>query len=284
MMKLTYRPAVEFPLPVLVELLNRGFAGYTVKIQFSVSSLLATIVRDSVNLEASKVVECDGTRVGIGLIAKRGWQARLAAMCIVTEFRGKRIGRSLLDHFFGELPKQGVRELGLEVIESNAMGVSLYQRTGFTTLRRLLSFDCKEPKFQAQIEDTLQSQIQLQPIDIADVASVLTHHPLPNLPWQLSGTSLMVAGPPHVAYQHDKASIILSDPSQQAIWIRSLVVEPTYRRQGQAGSLLATVMNEHPYKNWSVSAVCPEEIRSLFEKQGFQLGDISQLQMRKTLG
>ena len=281
MTNLTCHPAIDLPLDQLVVLLNRGFEGYTVPVNFSVLTLLSTLARDSVDLSASRVVKHDGTPVGVGLIAKRGWQARLAAMCIVSEFRGQGVGRHLLDHLFDELPEQGIRQLGLEVIASNTPGVALYKGTGFETIRRLISLAHDGKGQAAQLTPAIPTADQLQPADIAKVASHLNGDPHPNLPWQLSGTSLMVSGPPNVAYQWNNAAIVLSDPSLSTLYIRSLLVDPAQRRQGQAQAILAAAMQRHPGKEWTVPALCPEELSGLFEALGFQRGKLAQLQMLK---
>jgi predicted GNAT family acetyltransferase len=111
------------------------------------------------------------------------------------------------------------------------------------------------------------------------VARLVTAHGLPDLPWQISGESLAQGGAPDRAYRLGAAYAVLTDPGASRIGIRSVLVQPEARRQGQATRLLRAVMASHPGKTWSVTALCPEEIGGLFAKAGFTSEPLSQLQM-----
>jgi ribosomal protein S18 acetylase RimI-like enzyme len=209
--------------------------------------------------------------VGAALIARRGWTSRLAGMAIAPDARAQGIGRWCMDRLLHGARARGERAMVLEVIEQNEPAVRLYQRCGFRTLRRLVSYVVSQPAGAADVA--------LEEADLHTVARLVSAHGLPDLPWQISGESLAQAGPPNRAYRLGAAYVTISNPDEAQVAIRSLLVAPNGRRQGQATRLLRAVMARHPGKTWQVPALCPEEIGGVFEKAGFVQESLSQLQM-----
>lgn len=229
--------------------------------------------------------------LAIGLVARRGWTARLAAMAVISSARSKGYGSGLIAHIIDLLTSHGCRDMMLEVIEQNARAVHLYEKSGFDTIRRLVSFNHNGLNYNEIIgrersrrnDDPAVQRHVLEEVDIATVANQLTSDPLANLPWQLSGPSLMVAGPPDRAYRLDQSFIVISDPSQSRLSVRAIFVKPAHRRQGCATKLVAAIMAAHPDRQWSIPALCPEELSPIFARNGFQAGKLSQLQMKLQL-
>src|SRR6185369_5116052 len=118
--ELEFQTADQVPLSDLVSLMNHGFEGYLVKIHVEQAGFLNLIRVDSVDLTASVVVRCSGQNAGIALVARRGWNSRLAAMAIAPEFRGRRIGSALVAHLLQAAAARSDREFLLETIEQNA--------------------------------------------------------------------------------------------------------------------------------------------------------------------
>ncbi|MCP4542840.1 MAG: GNAT family N-acetyltransferase [Chloroflexi bacterium] len=261
---------IDYGLSETTELLNRGFADYFVKIEFNVASLLRMVCSDGIDITSSWVVSRDGEPVGVALIAQRGWTSRLAGMAIVPEARGKGVGKWVMGQLIAKAKERGDRTMVLEVIEQNDPGVCLYQGRGFRVLRQLVGYAVAEPK---GIEG------ELKEIDVREAARMVTMYGLPDLPWQVSGESLAQAGPPGKAYQMGDACVAISDPERLHVAIRTIIVEPDARQQGQAIRLLRAVMAQHPGKTWIIPALCPAEIGGIFERVGFKKEDLSQLQM-----
>ncbi|MDY7075408.1 MAG: GNAT family N-acetyltransferase [Chloroflexota bacterium] len=259
-----------YGLSEATELLNRGFVDYFLKIEFDVASLLHMVCHDGIDIASSRIVSQDGKAVGVALIARRGWTSRLAGMAIVPEARGKGIGKWLMEQLISEAKERGERTMVLEVVEQNAPGVRLYQGCGFRALRQLVGYAVAEPEGVGG---------ELKEIDVREAARMATMYGLPDLPWQVSGESLSRAGPPGKAYRMGSAYVAISDPERPHAAIRTIVVEPEARKQGQATRLLRAVTAEHPGKTWIVPALCPAEIGGVFEKVGFEKEDLSQLQM-----
>lgn len=270
-MKTELRPLLDHGLQESVDLLNLGFSDYFVHIELTLPMFLNMIRVDGIDLGSSRVIYVDNVAAGAALIARRGWTSRLAAMCLAPASRGRGAGRAAMDQLLAEALERRDRRMVLEVIEANTAGVRLYEACGFTTRRRLISY---EGTFSPT--DTV---VPLQPVDIREVARWVTIHGLEELPWQLSGESLVQSGSPSAAWCLDQAYIVISNPEAGQIAICSLIVLPEARGQGQAARLVEAVHSNFPNRKWVLPALCPEEVGGLFERIGFHQGSLSQLQM-----
>ena len=271
-MKTDLRPLLDHGLQESVDLMNLGFSDYFIHIELTLTMFLNMVRVDGIDLGISRVIDVDGKAAGVALIARRGWTSRLAAMCLAPASRGRGAGRAAMNLLLTEALNRSDRSMVLEVIEHNAPGVRLYESCGFKTRRRLVSYEGTFPQSDAAAP--------LQPVDIQEVARWVTTHGLEDLPWQLSGESLVQSGPPSTAWGLDQAYIVLSNPDAEQVAIRSLIVLPESRGQGQAGRLVRAVLSNYPNRKWIIPALCPEEVGGIFEKVGFQRGGLSQLQMR----
>lgn len=266
---------LEFGFENTVDLLNRAFSDYLVPIQFDTTRFMSMLRYDGIDMAESRVVLLEAQPAGVGLIARRGWMTRLAAMAVVPDFRRIGAGRYLITVLLDEARNRGDRTLELEVIEDNLPAVNLYTSTGFTQLQRLTSYTSSGLPGQAG-----DNPIE---VDIRDAARMVTTHGLPDLPWQVSGESLVNLVPPNRAYHLGDAWIVITDPQQSPLAVRALVVKPSSRGQGLGRRLLMSVMAMYPGVTWSVPAICPLEIGGFFEVCGFSEGPLSQLQMRVSL-
>jgi GNAT superfamily N-acetyltransferase len=274
-MDLDTKPASDYPLPDLTQLLNQSFEKYLVPIAFNLNQFLTMIRRDSVDLAASRVLIYDDQLVGIALIARRGWTSRLAAMGIVQSMRGKRAGSWFMERLIEEARERGDHELLLEVIEQNEYAVRLYQSCGFQTVRRLIGFQC------AQVDET--STLPLEEIDLLSAGHFISQYGLSDLPWQLAGETIAHLTPPACAYQSDGACVVISNPEVEHVVIWSVVVQPEARGKHLGGELIKAVMAKYPHKTWHVSAILPEELGYIYERLGFQKESLSQWQMKLPL-
>ena len=137
------RPASDYPLPELTQLLNLSFESYLVPISFNLIQFLTMLRKDSIDLFSSRVLLMDNELSGIALIARRGWSSRLAAMGIVQDKRGLGAGQWLLEKLIQEARERKDREMLLEVIEQNEYAVRLYRQCGFRSVRRLIGLICE---------------------------------------------------------------------------------------------------------------------------------------------
>ncbi|WP_406855246.1 GNAT family N-acetyltransferase [Alsobacter sp. KACC 23698] len=134
----TSRPALAYSTAALAEITTAAFEGYVVPLGFSAESFDARFRRETLDRTASRVL-LDGDRpVAVVLVARRGWTARVAAMGVVRERRGRGLGADVLQDVVADLRRSCVRRLLLEVITSNEPALRLYRRLGFRDHRTLV--------------------------------------------------------------------------------------------------------------------------------------------------
>lgn len=273
------QPASNYTVSDLVTTLNHGFEEYSIPIQFTNSMFLNMLHKDGIDLSSSRVLLVDNKPSGIALIAPRGARrvSRLAAMGIAKEIRGKGAGSWFMKGLIDEACKRGDKEMVLEVIEQNEPAVRLYRKYGFESVRRLVGYTCKSKDI------TENEKGELQQIDLREMSQLISHYGLPDLPWQLSGESIVQMKPPAHAYRRGQAYIVTSNPEAEHVVIWSLLVEPQARGYGLASEMLKHILASYAGKTWHVPALCPEELGTVFERAGFEKETLSQWQMKRDL-
>ncbi len=274
-MTLNLTPASNFSISQLADLLTRGFEDYFVPIHITEEVFLTMLRRDSIDLTASRVILKDGEPVGIGLIARRGWTSRLAAMGIVVSARNSGVGTWAMGQLIEEAKTRGEKKMLLEVIEQNMVGVKLYEKVGFEKVRRLVGYKIENPQVEVLH--------QLEEMDIYELARIVTRHGLPDLPWQLTGATIAHYTPPARAFRINEAYCLISDPSAADVAISSVLVKTRSRGAGLSRVLLRALFANFPNKTWHVSAIYPEEMAFIFEQVGMKREEISQWQMSLAL-
>jgi len=274
-MPLSLTPASNFPISQLADLLTRGFEDYFVPIHIDESAFLTMLRRDSIDLTASRIILKDGEPVGIGLIARRGWASRLAVMGIVTHVRNSGVGTWTMGQLIEEAKSRGERQMLLEVIEQNTAGVKLYEKVGFKKVRKLVGYKIENPQVEVRH--------QLEEMDIRELGRLVTYHGLPDLPWQLSGATIIQYTPPARAFRINEAYCLISNPSAADVAISSVLVKTRSRGAGLSRVLLQALFANFPNKIWHVSPIYPEEMAFIFEQVGMKREDISQWQMSLAL-
>jgi len=276
-MLLDVKPASDYPLPDLTQMLNLSFENYLVPITFNLPQFLTMIRKDSVDLSASRVLISDDQPAGIALIARRDspCASRLAAMGIVQSQRGKGAGFWFMEKLICEARERNDHAMVLEVIEQNEYALKLYQKCGFQNVRRLIGLIRKDAK-----EKTKTS---LTEIDLRDAGSLISQHGLPDLPWQLAGETIAHMNPPACAFRNGPALIVISNPAVEHVLIWSLLVEPQARGRQLSVKMLRNVIAHHPGKTWHVPAIFPEEFGKIFERAGFEQEELTQWQMKLVL-
>lgn len=271
-MSLSIRSAAEYTPPELSALLNQAFEGYFVPVRVDATFVTTGARNDSLNLASSQVVLRDGQAAGVGLVARRGWNCRLASFGIAPEHRGVGVGGFLLERLIDQARLRGDRSYTLECIEQNETGVRLYRRAGFQTLRRLVGYTAAP--LSGHREEALEE------VDPLDVARQLERHGPSDFPWQVSAMTLAQMTPPSRGYRVGPAWALITDPAEAKVSLRTLVVSPEFRRQGWGTRLVRAVAFQHPERLWNVSALAPEdEVSGFFEALGFVRSGITQLQM-----
>ena len=268
------RFAIDYALPELVEILNRGFEDYFIPIQFNISQFSTMLRKDSIDLDSSRILLIDGEPAGIALIARRGWTSRLVAMGISKPMRGRGAGFWFMKNLIQESHQRNDQEMVLEVIEQNESAVKLYQKTGFQIVRRLIGFIHSSPARQILSD--------VEELDLREAGRLITLFGFPDLPWQLSGETIAHMNPPARAYRKGQAYAVISNPDVEHVVIYSLLVHPDARGNGLGLEMIKSLIAKHPGKTWHVPAILPEELGKLYEEAGFEKENLSQWQMKLT--
>jgi len=268
--------ALDYSFTDLARILNDSFSGYIVDVTVT-PSLLAQLVRyEGTDLTTSRIVLAGDEVIGCALVGRRGWTSRLAAMGVVPAWRGQGVGQWVMQRLIAEAKQRREQQIVLEVIEQNIPAVALYKGLGFQVQRRLVGYSATQL--------TGLADERLREVDVRMIGQKLTMYGPPDLPWQLSGETLVNSGPPLQGYQLGPAYVVISNPRNEQITIRGLMVEPQARRQGWAIRLLQAVIAAHPNKSWGVPIIYPEAlITQLFEKVGFVKDELTQFQMKLPL-
>lgn len=264
--------ALGYDYAALARVSTRAFEGYLAPVAFDAASLEARVRTEAIDLSASKVLVLDGAPAGVALVARRGRSARIAAMGLCAEARGKKLGKRLLDAVLADCVARGDRGVQLEVIEGNEPALALYRGAGFGAARRLVGWDCApapgEPAALAEV-------------DPSEVARALGRDASCDLPWQISGETVAQLALPHRAYRCEEALAVLSVGAAR-LALRALVVPPEARGRGHATRLLRALQAAHPGKALSVPALVPER-PAFFARMGFTRDPLAQWELRRAL-
>jgi ribosomal-protein-alanine N-acetyltransferase len=81
-------------------------------------------------------VACDAKRriAGFALIRLVADESELLTIAVDPKWRGKGVGRALLDAVFADLMMSPARKMFLEVDEQNQPAIKLYKKLGFSTI------------------------------------------------------------------------------------------------------------------------------------------------------
>ncbi|HET7143863.1 MAG TPA: GNAT family N-acetyltransferase, partial [Anaerolineales bacterium] len=254
----SFKTASEFSIQQTADLLTRGFEGYLIPINIDESALLTMLRRDGVDLNESRILLKDDEPIGVALIAPRGslQASRLAAMGIVSQARNSGAGTWAMERLIEEARARSEKEMLLEVIEQNIAGVKLYKKVGFNKVRRLVGYKLENPQ--------VESDEELNEIGIRELARLVTNHGLKDLPWQLSGTTIMQHTRPSRAFGLNDAYCLISNPEAEHVVFWSVLVKTRSRGAGPSPVLMRAVFSRFPNKTWHVPAIFPEEMSIIF--------------------
>jgi ribosomal protein S18 acetylase RimI-like enzyme len=180
------------------------------------------------------------------------------------------VGRELLRRLLDEARGRGDHSVLLEVIESNAPAVALYERTGFQVRRRLVGWEGTPPEHAAPLEE----------IPLSTALAVILREGEPGLPWQLAPETLAGLTTPTRAFRLGAAVAVVLETGPQDVMLRSVVVPGEQRRRGEGSRLLRALAARLPGRRWRIPAIVPESLGAgFFAAQGLRRQTLTQLEM-----
>lgn len=130
-MELTAVPATQFSSVQLTDILNACFEAYLVPVTQSVEGFVQRFSAEGMSLVDSRVWLAGDEPAAIAIVARQECRSP-GGLCPAPAWRGKGLGRKLMQELLMLLQQQGIETVYLEVIRDNHAAVALYQSLGFT--------------------------------------------------------------------------------------------------------------------------------------------------------
>ncbi|SNQ41244.1 ribosomal-protein-alanine N-acetyltransferase [Klebsiella quasipneumoniae] len=266
-MELTAVPATQFSSVQLTDILNACFEAYLVPVTQSVEGFVQRFSAEGMSLIDSRVWLAGDETAAFAIVARRGNMARLAAFALRPAWRGKGLGRKLMQELLTFLQQQEIETVSLEVIRDNHAAVALYQSLGFTRRYGLCGYLSAEPLAAAPGV--------LQPYPILALLRRAVEESNSQLPWLMDPLTFATL-PCRVVTLEQRAFAVLSTSGSRPV-LQFLWVEPAARRQGLAHALLMALAQQFPGIGTSVTV--PETFTPLFAAAGYAPLSLQQYEM-----
>lgn len=141
MSSITMQPASQFSDEQLAEAFNAGYQGYVMPVHVDTVFIRNHVQQHDIDLNASCLAMDEGVAAGIGLLGLRNDRAWIGGIGVDSAFRRRGLGKQIMGHLIEQARSHGVKQVWLEVIESNTPAHKLYLSLGFRDVRRLLVID-----------------------------------------------------------------------------------------------------------------------------------------------
>ncbi|NEW08256.1 GNAT family N-acetyltransferase [Paenibacillus sp. SYP-B3998] len=141
---ITFHTFSELSLKDAVSLWNKGFEHYLIPITLTVDTFVQRTANEGISLDHSIVAFDEKTPIGFVANAFRTYQGQKIAWNggtgIIPDYRGKGIGRLLIEQAISLYREQAVHVSTLEALSENERAIRLYENMGYQTKDRLLMF------------------------------------------------------------------------------------------------------------------------------------------------
>lgn len=153
-----YKNLTEASLMTVVNLVNEVFKDYIIPVHWTIQSFEKDIVENSISLENSFVVYENNEPIGFSIVSVRGERGRIDSIGLLKKYRGTGISSEILTRTMETLKWKGIRDVVLEVEDSEKRAIKFYQKHNFKLKRKLesLMYDIKkteEPEYKYLPED-----------------------------------------------------------------------------------------------------------------------------------
>jgi len=229
---------------------HEAFADYAMDMSsLTEERLRVRCVKNAVDWDAS-VGAFDGDRmVGFTLIGIDAWQGGLgafdAATGIVPGYRGQGLASAMFKHALPDLKERAVDLFVLEVIKGNEPAIRAYRKAGFEVSRELKCFELR-------IEDLQVGHADLDPltsrsVDRQVVSSLAEYSDWPPS-WENSFAAIERIPDELIAVGVFDGDTCIGTVAYTPMlnWILTIVVEPSYRRQGVGRALMQGLVESLP--------------------------------------
>ncbi|TYP79518.1 GNAT family N-acetyltransferase [Paenibacillus methanolicus] len=200
-----FRPLHAFTLEQLTSLWNEGFQHYYVNLNFTLDMFLKRTATEGLSLAHSLAI-MDGERpVGFVMNGFRQESGRKIAWnggtALIPEYRGRGIGKLLIDEALRMYRAENVDVALLEAIKENASAIALYRKCGYAVIDTLAFYQWEGQIGEDAFGDPDRSNRYTFTVGNPQDVRRLSFHEEPQ-PWQSQWQSLQLGG----------LAIIASDP------------------------------------------------------------------------
>ena len=130
-------PASGFSPAELAALFTASFAGYTVPVEVDEPAFARMVELYDFDLESSRVATRGGRAIGLANLGARGDSGWIGGTGVVPEERRRGFGALLMRGVHDAARERGLREVTLEVVETNEPALALYDSLGYESVREL---------------------------------------------------------------------------------------------------------------------------------------------------
>lgn len=266
-------------LAEIAKVLEHGFEGYFVPMRFTSETLARLIQRGHVDLTQSYLIsDGSGASLGAMLIARRGKDARIAALALVPQARGRGLGRHAVARAVDDAAGRGEQRIVLEVITINHAARRLYEASGFVTLGTLVGYERDASSSPEPVVETVACDL-----DQAIGALLRAYPERPS--WSTAPVSFAGATHPLQAYASaDGDAVALVEAAGTRMRLLALSVAQERRRQGLARDFMLSLFHRFPDTGWTVPPVVPETMAdAFFVATGWRRSELTQVEMERLL-
>jgi len=223
----TFRTLTEGDFDAVVACFNEAFSDYAVPFSMSAPQLREICARRGVDFALSVGV-FDGDRlVGFTLNGFDGQTAYDSGTGVVPSHRRQGLARAMMEYILPALREASARRYVLEVIESNARAIALYESLTFTTTR---AFTCWKYEIRGA------SSAEIRPIEFDRIEGFRDIEPS----WQNSDAAIRRARDPRIILGAFDGELLTG---YAVVFPRThdlaqLAVRRTHRRRGIGSALL----------------------------------------------
>lgn len=237
-MEITFASLDTIPVSKVVDVFNRSFAEYFVKIELTESSLREKLASENIKLEDSVGAYIGARLAGFILIGIEGAKSYNAGTGVLPEHRGNNLTVKMYDFLMPNLKLKGINSQILEVITLNSPAIRTYEKVGFRKVRTLACFRGNISPIKPK------SDIEIQHLEHLDEIVAMQFWDSPPS-WQNSLQASRQSTKPHKvlgAYigQQLAGYIIYTTEGR----VKQFAVRKDFRRRGVGRALFANAISE----------------------------------------
>ena len=253
---------------------NAAFSDYVVPFSLSETDLAAKMTMENILPEHSAGVFDGEKLVGFILIGTDGKTAYNAGTGVIPEFRGQKLTARMYDFLLPMLAEKNIVNHRLEVITQNTKAISVYEKIGFTTTKKVVCF-------KGKVSHVSQGFAELKTVDFADVIHLDT---IGDFCPTYQNASDAIARMPEWhetigAYRDGKlvGYVVFAKPNLR---IKQFAVVKEFRRNGIGHQLLNEVHKHNPDLDVSLINIDSTDGSVAFLKKIGLAETVSQFEMR----